>query len=133
RSREAVDARVHAAPVRVDRPVEREVAARHAIDDGLRLDLDALDPPELRGVERPPGELEELLFGHGWDTIEQVFESRQSPSRGTRANIERWRRSWPRPGKGSTPSGAHRRVSSSPTGPSPSWRRPGPRCGRSST
>ena len=70
---EAVDARVRAAAVGVDRPVERHRAARNAVDDPLRLDLDELDPAELRRVDVTSRDLEEL-FGHA-PTLEHMFDS----------------------------------------------------------
>jgi hypothetical protein len=45
---------MRAAPVGVDRPVERHGPAGNAVDDALGLDLDELDPAELRRVDVPP-------------------------------------------------------------------------------
>jgi len=49
---------VRAPSIRVDRPVEGEIASRDVVDDRLGLDLDELDPPEVRSVEGPPAQLE---------------------------------------------------------------------------
>ena len=75
----AVNTGMAASPIGVDRVLERQVVARDLIDDRLALRLDELDPAELRGVERPPGDLEEL-FGHR-PRIEHMFESLQLPIR----------------------------------------------------
>src|ERR1051325_625387 len=112
---EAVHARVHAAAVRVDRPVERHRVARDLVDDRLRLDLDALDPAELGRVEGPPGDLEELLLRHR-DRVEHVFDSVsppfdrvEQPQVGTSVA---WRPSSLRPTAGSTTSPATTRPRS---------------------
>src|ERR671936_695046 len=76
---EAVNTGMAASPIRVDRVLERQVVARNLVDDRLALRLDELDPAELRGVERPSGDLEEL-FGHR-PRIEHMFESLQLPER----------------------------------------------------
>ena len=75
--------------VRVDRPVEGKPAAGHAVDDRLRLDLDALDATELRRVERPAGDLEERLGGHGGET--RTYVRFRATHRGRREG-----RGWPR-------------------------------------
>ena len=54
RTGEAVRAGMRASSIRVDRPVERQGAAGHAVDDRLRLGLDERDAPELRRVEGLP-------------------------------------------------------------------------------
>src|SRR5687768_14706096 len=53
-----------APPIWVDRPIERQVVARDAVDDRLRLDLDEFESAESRRVETGPGQFEELLFTH---------------------------------------------------------------------
>ena len=62
RSREAVHARVGAASVGVDRPVERHPAG-HLVDHRAGFHLDARDPTELGRVEGATTQLEHL-FGH---------------------------------------------------------------------
>jgi hypothetical protein len=77
-SRHAVDARVAAPPVGVDRPVERQVAARDVVDDRLGLDLDELDAAEVRRVEGAPAQLEQPLAARSRLShpriIEHVFD-----------------------------------------------------------
>ena len=53
-----------ATSIRVQRPVEREVVARDLVEDGLRFGLYEFDAAEMRGVERPAPELEELARLH---------------------------------------------------------------------
>jgi hypothetical protein len=71
-------ARMGTSPIRVDRPVERQVVAGDVVDDGLRLGLDELDPAELRRIEGPSPELEECLAGHA-PILEHMFDSRKGP------------------------------------------------------
>jgi hypothetical protein len=61
----AITARVGASAVWIDRPIEGQEGPRDAVDHRAGFDLDALDPPELRRVERASRDLEELLTGHG--------------------------------------------------------------------
>jgi len=63
-ARKAVSARMRAASVGIDRPVEREVGPGDVIDDRLGLDLDELDAPEVRGIESAAAKLEQLLTLH---------------------------------------------------------------------
>ncbi len=55
-----------AAPVGVDRVVERKRIAGDVIDDRSRLDLDELDAAERGSVESAATELEELVGAHLW-------------------------------------------------------------------
>ena len=57
---------MRATSVGIDGPVERQVAARHVIDDRLGLDLDELDAPEMRGIEGPSAKLEESVAAHAF-------------------------------------------------------------------
>ena len=50
-----------ASSVRVDRVVERQTVSGDVVDDRFGLDLDERDAPELRGVEGPSPDFEELL------------------------------------------------------------------------
>src|SRR5947209_17594442 len=65
-----------ASPVGVDRPVEGQELPGDVVDDGLRLDLDELDPTELGRVEGPPSHLEQLVAFHRCN-LEHVFDRRQ--------------------------------------------------------
>src|SRR5262249_51343980 len=64
---EAVNARVLATPERVDRPIERQVVARHLVEGGLGSDLVEIDAERLGRVEGPdslggqPGQAPPLL------------------------------------------------------------------------
>jgi hypothetical protein len=79
---EAIDARMRAPAVRVDRPRERQRSPGHVVDDRLRLSLDELDAPKLGSVGADAPKLEELLIqGHGRDRIEHTFEHAQPRSR----------------------------------------------------
>ena len=53
-----------APPVRIDRPLERQVVAGDVIDYRFRLDLDELDAAKRGRVEGPPTKLEELVPTH---------------------------------------------------------------------
>src|SRR5262249_52513424 len=63
----AVNARVPASPERVDRPIERQVVARHLVEGGLGSDLVEIDAERLGRVEGPdsldvqPGQAPPLL------------------------------------------------------------------------
>ena len=104
RASEAIDARVGAPSVGIDRPVERHRPAGDAVDDTLRLDLDELGPAELRRVDVTPGDLEEL-FGHPV-TLEHMFDCGKRPG-GAPGGV-RWRSV---PGTGTT--GARRAPAAS--------------------
>ena len=89
---DTVAAGMTATPIRVDRPVEREVVPGHVVDDRLALGLDELHPPELGRVEPSSRDLEQGLGGHP-RTIEHTFDSgKPSPSRPLRPRLRpRWR------------------------------------------
>jgi hypothetical protein len=79
---------VTATSVGVDRPVEWQVVAGDVVDDRLRLDLDEFDPAEVRGIEGPTTELEELAVLHPGSVIEHMFDSQPVEMAMLRASFE---------------------------------------------